>query len=120
MRDEQGLLKRKIAKFEGPMNPESDDLSQSKSIAQLPHTSSFFTHCLSAGGLMLLVYESSVYLRSERQCEWNQCMTFDSLILALSSIGTNENQETRFVCITETAIEILLLDHDKKAIESEK
>ena len=69
---------------------------------------------------MLLVYESSVYLRNERQFEWIQCMTFDSLILALSTIGTNENQQTKLVCITETAIQILLLDHDKKAIESKK
>ena len=78
----------------------SGDLSQSISIAQCAHVSSFFTHCLSAGGLMLLVYESSVYLRNERQCAWIQCMTFDSLILALSTISTNEDQQTRLVCIT--------------------
>ena len=82
------------------MNPVSDDLSQSKSIAQLPFVSSFFTHCLSVGGLMLLVYESSVYVRNEKQSEWMQCMAFDLLILALSLIGTNENQQTRLVCIT--------------------
>ena len=102
------------------MVQESDNLSQSKSIAQLPHVSSFFTHCLSVGGLMLLVYESSVYLRNEKQSEWMQCMTFDSLILAISSIDTDENYQTRLVCITETAIQILHLDHDKKEIEREK
>ena len=69
---------------------------------------------------MLLVYESSVYLRNERQCEWMQCMPFDSLILALSTCGTKENQQTELVCITENAIQILLLDHDKRAIESKK
>ena len=76
-----------------------------------------FTHCLSAGGLMLLVYESSVYLRNERQCAWMQCMTFDSLILALSTVGTNENQQTKLMCITKTSIEILHLDHVKQIIE---
>ena len=65
---------------------------------------------------MLLVYENCVYLRKERQCEWMQCMTFKSLILALSTIGTNENQQTKLVCITETAIQILHLDHNKKAL----
>ena len=79
-----------------------------------------FAHCLSVGGLMLLVYESSVYLRNEKQSDWMQCMTFDSLILATSSIGTDENHQTRLVCITETAIQILHLDHDKKEIEREK
>ena len=66
---------------------------------------------------MLLVYESSVYLRNERQYEWMQCMPFDSLILALSTIGTNQNHQTKLVCITENAIQILLLDHDKRAIQ---
>ena len=102
MRDDQGLLKRKIA-LHGGIRDNLDDLSQSKSIAQLPHVSSFFTHCLSAGGIMLLVYESSVYLRNERQCAWMQCMALDSHILALNSFG-KENQRTKLVCITETTI----------------
>ena len=69
---------------------------------------------------MILVYERSIFLRHERRSEWLQCMTLDSLILVLSSMDTNENKQTRFMCITETAFEILCLDHDKKQIEREK
>ena len=68
---------------------------------------------------MLLVYESSVYLRNERQGEWMQCMALDSHILTLSSIE-EENQKTKLVCITAATIEILRLDHVKEAIEREK
>ena len=68
---------------------------------------------------MLLVYESSVYLRNEIKCDWIQCMAFDSLILALSTVEQNENQQTKLVCITETAIQILHLNHEKKAIKKE-
>ena len=66
---------------------------------------------------MLLVYERSVYLKNE--CAWMQCMALDSLILALNSFG-KENQKTKLMCITETTIEILHLDHVKEAIEREK
>ena len=67
---------------------------------------------------MALVYENSVYLFNERQAEWTQCMPFDSLIIALTSIGTSENHQTKLMCITETAIQILLLDQDKQSIET--
>ena len=86
-RDEQGMLKRKISEH-GNIRDNLDNLSQSESIAMCAAVPSLFTHCLSVGGLMLLVYESSVYLRSERHSKWMQCMTFDSLILTLSTIGT--------------------------------
>ena len=69
---------------------------------------------------MLLVYESSVYLRNETKCDWMQCLTFDSLILALCTTGKNENQQTEIVCITETEIRILHLDHVAQAILMKK
>ena len=99
------------------MVPEPDDMTQSRVIAQLSYVSSFITHRLSVGRLELLAYGSSVYLRSERHSKWKQCMTFDSLILALTTIETNENQQTSLVCITENAVQTLHLDHKKKAIE---
>ena len=40
---------------------------------------------------MLLVYERCVYLRSERKSEWIQCVTFDSLIVALYQMSADEN-----------------------------
>ena len=84
---------------------------------------SFFTHCLSAPqGLILLVYEDRVYVRKERSSEWLQCIAFDSLIVALYSIGTDEtNQQTnKFVCITKTAVEVLSLTSNKEQIQREK
>ena len=68
---------------------------------------------------MLLVYERCVYLRSERKSEWIQCVTFDSLIVALYQMSADENQQTRFICITETAIEILSLPRHQNEMKRE-
>lgn len=69
---------------------------------------------------MLLVFENNVYLRNERKSEWLQCVTFDSLIVDLYSIDTEKDQQTKFICITETTIETLSVLQDKEVIGREQ
>ena len=116
---EQGGKLKLRTNLHGELQEEKDDFNLNKSIAELNHVASFFTHCLSAAqGLLLLVYENEVYLRRERASSdkyWLQCITFDSTIVALHTIGTDEisRLNTKFVCITETAVVILSLPIDK-------
>ena len=113
-RDEKGNLK--IATVErGNLDSEYSALSKSQTFAwHNDFVKSFFTHCVSARELMLHVYGSSIYLRHDRTAEWLQCFTLNSPILTLYSIDTDEDyeSETRFICVTETTIELLSLKQD--------
>ena len=105
-------------------NLESKYIGQSKSqtFTWNHNISSFFTQSVSARELMLHVYGGNIYLRNDRRAEWLQCFTLDSPILTLYSIDTEENceKETRFICVTETTINLLSLNQDKKQIIREK
>ena len=114
VRDKKRKLKTQIVERYKLENEEWMDLNKSQTFALCPYVRSFFTHCVSARELVLHVYGSSIYLRHDRREEWLQCFTLNSPILTLYSIDTDGNceSETRFICVTETTIELLSLKQD--------
>ena len=114
MRDEKGKLKFMIVERGNIENKTWEDLNKSQVIALDNFVWSFFTQSVSARERMLHVYGSSIYLRNDRREEWLQCFTLHSLILFLYSIDTDEDyeSETKFICVTETTIELLSLKQD--------
>ena len=124
VRDEKGKLKLKTA-HHGNQGTEDADNSKSQTFPPKHSVSSFFTHCVSARDLTLHVYGNSIYLRHDRREKWLQCLALDSPIQTLYSIEPDENSEnseseTRFICVTETTIELLSLEQFKKVMSREK
>ena len=119
MRGEKGKLRIQTTE-----HPEFVDngLTKNQTYPTNHRVSCFFTHCVSARDLTLHVYGNSIYLRNDRREKWLQCLAFDSPILTLYSIDSDEKceSETRFICVTETTIEILSLEQFKKVIRREK
>ena len=122
VRDEKGKLKIKTA-HHGHLETEDADSSKSQTFPpNHGYVSSFFTHCVSARELTLHVYGNSIYLRNDKRERWLQCLALDSPILTLYSIESEEHweSETKFICVTETTIELLSLEQCKKVLSREK
>ena len=121
VRDEKGKLKLKTA-HHGNLETHDADNSKSQTFESDHRVSSFFTHCVSDRDLTLHVYGNSIYLRNDKREKWLQCLALDSPILTLYLIESEEHweSETKFICVTETTIELLSLEQCKKVMSREK
>ena len=81
----------------------------------MKYVPNFFSHHLCTDDQILLVNGSNIYIRSEAEDEWLQCITYDSPIVGIYPSAGSTDQDARIVAVTETTVEMLKYDSEEKS-----